>query len=328
MRSAVAAGLALAWIPVHPASAHHSYAIYDQASVVTLTGTVSRYDWRSPHVYIFVEAPDAAGGIAEYEIEGDPTPMMTRNGWTATTLAAGDRVTLRANPGKDPDMHQGLLDALTTPDGTVLRRRAPGRASLVEAGSIAGVWSGLRGFGTRRFDGGEPTARGEAARAASAAADNPVAACVPAPPPSIANAPHLHEIEIRADRVLIRTEYFASTRTVFMDGRGHPENGERTNLGHSIGRWDGDVLVVDTRLFADHPGGNMRGIPSGAGKHVVERYGLSDDRRELVMDFVLEDPEYLAVPVTGRIAWDYAPDQALLPSACDPETARRFLLPR
>jgi hypothetical protein len=328
MRSIFALASMLAAMPVVQVSAHHSYAIYDQNAIVTLHGTVTRYIWSSPHVYLFVEVEDAAGEVAEYEIEGDPTPMMTRNGWTATTLRSGDRVTLRANPGRDPDKHQGLLESLTTPGGVVLHRRAPGRAAESQAASIFGVWSGLRGFGTRRFDGGVPTEKGRAAQAAAEGAPNPVAECIPAPPPLIANAPHLHALERLDDRILIRTEYFAVTRNVHMDGRGHPADGERTPQGHSIGRWDGDTLVMDTRLFADHPGGNTRGIPSGARKHLVERYALSDDRRELVMDFVLEDPEYLAEPVTGRFTWDYAPGQELLPSACNPETARRFLLPR
>jgi hypothetical protein len=328
MKGLIAAAMLLLAVPALRVSAHHSYAIYDQESIVTLHGTVTRYEWSSPHVYVFVEVEDAAGEIAEYEIEGDPTPMMTRNGWSATTLRPGDRVTLRANPGRDPRTYQGLLESLTTPAGVVLRRRAPGRAAQSQATSIFGVWSGLRGFGTRRFDGGVPTEKARGMQAVAASAANPVAECIPAPAPLIANAPHLHALERAGDRVLIKTEYFAVTRTVYMDGRGHRADGERLQQGHSIGHWEGDTLVVDTRSFADHPGGNTRAIPSGARKHLVERYSLSDDRRELVIDFVLEDPEFLAEPVTGRFTWDYAPDQELLPSSCDPETARRFLLPR
>jgi len=328
MKAIVATAMALVAVPALQVSAHHSYAIYDQESIVTLTGTVTRYDWSSPHVYLFVEVANAAGEIAEYEIEGDPIPMMTRNGWSATTLRPGDRVTLRANPGRDPEKHQGLLESLTTPVGGVLHRRAAGRAAQAQATSIFGVWSGLRGFGTRRFDGGVPTEKARAAQAVAANVANPVAECIPAPPPLIANAPHLHSLELVDDRVLIKTEYFAVTRTVYMDGRGHPSDGQRLQQGHSIGHWEGDTLVVDTRAFADHPGGNTRSIPSGALKHLVERYSLSDDRRELVIDFVLEDPEFLAEPVTGRLTWDYAPDQELLLARCDPETARRFLLPR
>ena len=70
-----------------------------------------------------------------------------------------------------------------------------------------------------------------------------------------------------------------------MDGRGHPENGERTNQGHSIGFWEGEVLVVDTALFADYRSGSLDGVPSGAAKHVVERYSLSPDRTQLIVEY-------------------------------------------
>ena len=82
-----------------------------------------------------------------------------------------------------------------------------------------------------------------------------------------------------------------------MDGRGHPETDERTSWeGHSIGRWEGETLVVDTTQFRDHPEGNGRGVPSGALKHMIERYSLSEDGRRVVIDVFLEDPEFLAEP--------------------------------
>ena len=66
-------------------------------------------------------------------------------------------------------------------------------------------------------------------------------------------SPHcLSEIEIFDDRVIIRDEWFDAERVMDADGREHPVDGERTRLGHSVGRWEGDTLVVDTRLFAPH----------------------------------------------------------------------------
>ena len=115
-----------------------------------------------------------------------------------------------------------------------------------------------------------------------------------------------------------------------MDGRGHPENGARTNQGHSIGRWEDDVLVVDTTHFEDHLLGNsvplsaVQGIASGAQKHVVERYQLSEDGTRLSIDFLVEDPEYLEEPFTATMEWDYASDIEPIRFGCEPEEARRF----
>ena len=90
------------------------------------------------------------------------------------------------------------------------------------------------------------------------------------------------------------------------------------------------MLVVDTTLFADHRVGNSfgsafaTGLPSGPRKHVVERYRLSEDRTRILIDFVVEDPEYLAAPITASAEWDYAPQQRLQRFGCTPEQARRF----
>jgi hypothetical protein len=109
-----------------------------------------------------------------------------------------------------------------------------------------------------------------------------------------------------------------------MDGA-HPGDGERTLQGHSIGWWEGETLVVDTVDFADHrsPYGSGTGIPSGAEKHVVERYRLSDDGTHALVDIVLEDPEYLAEPVTAQFVWRYSPHFEMLQLGCDREIAMR-----
>ena len=104
-------------------------------------------------------------------------------------------------------------------------------------------------------------------------------------------------------------------------------SGERTVQGHSIGRWEADnVLVVDTALFADHrstfPGS---GLPSGAEKRVLERYALSEDGTRIVIDFTLEDPEFLAEPFSGTLVWHHAPHLDFSPFACDSGQATRFM---
>lgn len=115
-----------------------------------------------------------------------------------------------------------------------------------------------------------------------------------------------------------------------MDGRGHPNGSERSVQGHSIGRWEGDVLVVDTTNFAEHRAPiygrptRPEGVPSGLSKHVVERFRLSEDGTHIVIDFSVEDPEYLAEPFTGAVRWYYAPHFEYMGFDCDPENARRF----
>jgi len=106
---------------------------------------------------------------------------------------------------------------------------------------------------------------------------------------------------------------------VYMDGRGHPENAERTIEGHSIGWWDDETLVVDTRLFDRFNSGNGIGVPSGFQKHVVERYSLSDDGTRAIVDIFVEDPEFLVEPFNGRQEMLYTPHLQLYNYNCEVE---------
>jgi hypothetical protein len=306
------------------ASGHHSNSIFNLDSVVVIQGTVSRFDWQNPHVYIYVETTNDGGEQLEWLIETDPTPILTRNGWTLESLAPGDSVTVRASPDRRAQRNHALLVSIATEDGVVLTPRSNGVETVSRASSLSGVWDAMRGFNSRRFNYGALTEKGAVAQAEYSESDNPVANCIPFPLPTIVAAPYLYEIEARDDTITIRSEFFNVERTIYMDGRGHPENGERSNQGHSIGRWEGNVLVVDSTHFEDNRAGDRAGIPSSAQKHVVERYALNEDGTQIAIDFIVENPEYLAEPLTGGIEWDYAPDLEMLRFSCDPESARRY----
>ena len=197
--------------------------------------------------------------------------------------------------------------------------------------SLAGVWSGelaLRNAFLASLKDHPLTPKGELAVAQYDDSMHSTVNCIAPPSPwivAIADI-HLGEIEIGEDIIFVRSEFNDAERTVYMDGRGHPDNGERTSQGHSIGFWDGSTLVVDTKLFADNRSPfPILGIPSGAEKNVVERYTLDEDGTRLLIDIFLEDPEYLAEPITTKLIWNYAPHLELLEFDCDPEVAQRFL---
>src|SRR5262249_52184357 len=97
--------------------------------------------------------------------------------------------------------------------------------------------------------------------------------------------------------------------------------------GHSIGHWEGKTLVIDTARFASHASGNAYGLPSGAGKHLVERLTLDADGTTLAYHFELADPEFLAAPVTADLRFVFRPDLKYAPPKCSRENARRFAHP-
>ena len=134
--------------------------------------------------------------------------------------------------------------------------------------------------------------------------------------------------------MLIKNEFYSVDRTIYTDGRDHPLDANRTNQGHSIGHWEADALIVDTIFFADHRTINGRTsasgrfkdemVPSGAQKHTVEKFELSDDRSQMSVEIFVEDPEFLVEPFVVNTIWDYAPSREFAPFNCDPENARLY----
>ena len=307
-----------------PVFGHHSPAAFDLDSVVALQGTVSRFDWRNPHVYIYVEVSNDSGEMTEWILETDPTPLMSRSGWTSSTLTPGDLVSFQLNPEKNLQRSHGLLVSLTKADGETLSLRSSGPAPKATARDISGIWDAQGNFLKKKFSRRVFTEAGIAAQATYTSADFPPGDCVPFSTPNISYLPYLNEIEIFEDRVLIRSEFYSVDRIVYMDGRDHPLNADRTNQGHSIGIWEGDTLIVDTTLFADDRTANGTGVPSGAQKHAIERFELSEDRSQLNVEIIIEDPEFLVEPFMVSTIWDYTPNRKMERFGCDPENARIY----
>jgi len=313
------------------AIAHHSPAAFDRGSTVSIRGEVTGYEWKNPHVYIFVEGTDGSGPVGEWLVEADPTPLMVRSGWSASTLTPGDVVSLTMFPDRDAENRHGLLRTLTTPGGVSLGMRTGSPETRIAANDISGIWDGLPNFVPPLVDrplDPEPgyTQAALQARAEYTEAQYPPAACLAFPTPVLSQLPYLYEIEILDDRVLITSEFYAVERTIYTDGRVHPADGVRTIQGHSIGRWEGTTLIVDTRLFADFRLAHGPGVPSGAQKHTIERFSRSADGTELEIEIFIEDPEFIAESYTASIAWSYAPDRQMEPFDCDQENARSFIV--
>jgi hypothetical protein len=135
--------------------------------------------------------------------------------------------------------------------------------------------------------------------------------------------PGFRRIEARDDVVVIRGEDSAVDRIVHLDVGTH--DGVAPSVqGHSIGRWENGVLVVDTAQFTPHELGNGGGLPSGPGKRLIERFALND-QGGLTYSFELEDPEFVKGRVTNTVQWLPRPDVEFEATPCDPANARRFL---
>src|SRR5437763_18373 len=102
-------------------SAHHSFAAeFDQGNIVTIKGTITKFEWMNPHAYFYVDVPDTAGGAVNWAVEGRNLSIMSRMGWTKGTLKIGEPVTVTVYRHKDPAKNVGFVRAITKSDGTVL----------------------------------------------------------------------------------------------------------------------------------------------------------------------------------------------------------------
>jgi hypothetical protein len=98
-----------------PASAHHAFNMFALDQVVTMTGTVKTYDFKMPHVWIYVVATTPKGQ-EDWGFEAHSPNLVARKGWNIGTLKPGDKVTLRMHPMRDGSKAGSLID-MTLPDG-------------------------------------------------------------------------------------------------------------------------------------------------------------------------------------------------------------------
>jgi len=101
------------------ALAHHSFAMFDHVNRVTLSGTVTQFQWTNPHVFIELDVSDGNGGTKHYSIECASPNVLMRVGWKYSDVKKGDKVTLLVNPLKNGDPG-GMLETATLADGRVM----------------------------------------------------------------------------------------------------------------------------------------------------------------------------------------------------------------
>ena len=86
---------------VSPALPHHSHAMFDHATRVAVSGTVTEYVFRNPHVFLYIDVEGENGEIVNYWVELSNLPNMIRRGIGRATFKPGDEVTVNLHPLKD-----------------------------------------------------------------------------------------------------------------------------------------------------------------------------------------------------------------------------------
>lgn len=323
--TSLVAGILLAAIP---ASAHHSMSMFDASKEIVFEGTVVRLDWTNPHMYLYVSAKGDDGKVVEVEGEGLGITQAMVDGLRRDGLQPGMQVVVRANPNRRGWPHQIRVLDVTSQDGEIHPFYAANRRTreLTPAESMAGKWAPNRAALGAAFGAMARFPLTDAGRAAQQELRGD-GLCMPEPTPFLSVLDELRTIEISQDRVVLNFDNTGDrvVRTVYMNAS-HPADLQPSLQGHSIGRWEGETLVIDTIGFEPNPSGLAMNVPSGAGKHTVERLTLTPDKLRLRYEITIEDPTYLSAPATLTQQWDHRPDLDFSQDTggCDPEVSERY----
>lgn len=331
----IAAAMALATAATL-AGAHHSFAPhFDSRKPVSISGRVTKFDARNPHSYLHIAAVDESGQTREYVCESHGVTQLTRNGVTREILKPGAQLRIEGSQSRN-DPYRCFFTDVFLPDGRSLNvngSSTPAQAAPATARrDIFGTWL-LAPAPGRSTSGAQPmmqflTPAGAAAVAAyDPFKDDPTFRCNPVGIRRAWGAPGTPlSITREGNKVILRHEWMDVQRVIHLDQREHPKNGPRTTLGHSIGRFEGDTLVVETANYAagvlnqyvEQPGQSTRGLLHSDALTTVERLRLDPAHQRLVVEITPRDPVFFTRDFDASTL-EYAPsDLKLQPFNCSP----------
>jgi hypothetical protein len=332
------AALVIATSVAMVAGAHHSFAPhFDSNKPVNISGKVIEFEARNPHSYLHISAVDENGRTQEYVCESHGYTQLKRNGITPQMLKPGTQVRIDGSQSRN-DIHRCFFNNVYLPDGRALNVNGRADAQPVQPSGqaarrdITGTWL-LAPMPGRSTSGPQPMMQSltEAGKAAVARynpfKDDPVFRCDPVAVRRVWGAPGTPlSITREKDRIILRHEWMDVKRIVYLNQREHPK-GTRTSLGHSIGHFEGDTLVIETSNYApgvlnqyvEQAGQPTRGLLHSAALTTVERLRLDAARQRLVVEFALKDPEFFTREFDPSTL-EFAPsDLKLEPFKCTPE---------
>jgi hypothetical protein len=319
------------------ATAHHSFTPhFDTSRRVNISGTVTKYDARNPHSYLYINAVDENGHTREYVCESHGVTQLTRIGITPQLFKAGTNLTV-TGPISRHSPYMCFFENIEWADGRTMNVNGPGGSQqtppptkVSQRQDIFGTW--LLAPSRNRGGADQPpvlrllTPAGEKAVAAyDPFRDDPVFRCDPVAVQRVWQAPST-PLEILHDGadVVLHHEWMDVRRVIHMNLKTHPKDGPRNSLGHSIGRWEGDTLVIETgnysagvlEQYIEERGQPTKGLLHSASVTTVERLRIDPARQRLLVDIDVNDPEFFKQPLPRMMLEYSASDLKIAPFKC------------
>lgn len=315
------------------AAAHHSTAlVYDRGGrLIEVEGVVTEVAWTNPHVRLKLRGAGPDGVERLWDVESNSVSTVSRFGLTADLVAAGTRVKVAGNGGRHADNVLWLTNMLLPSGAEILfgagvsprwSAETIGRdvRSAVAADSqdlgLFRVWTNVTNPPAFWGDDLPLTPAALAARAAfDPLEDEPTANCTPKGMPFIMEQPYPMEIVEAGDVILLKMEEYDTVRRIAMVSGAALHSDPESIYGVSLGRWDGEALVVTTTDIG-YRWLNGTGIPLGPDATTEERFELNADGSRLEYTMTITDPATFTSPVTLRKAWEWRPGEQVRPYEC------------
>jgi hypothetical protein len=337
-------------VPAPTLLAHHSTAEYDSTTFVEAQGEVTKVLWQNPHVRLEISTQRFDGVAQLWLLEGQNPTDLDRARIPRDVIKVGQTVRFAGNASTRRERRMYVTNVLL-PDETELVLRANAavrwspdrylshrqatidgaRAAADRPEGIFRVWLPTTSV-TPEWAADPPLTA--AARAAwqryDAVRDDPVIDCTAPGMPQVITRSGRYAIRFvrSGDDIVLKNEYRELDRVIHMGvGEGAAQRRTPTPLGYSMGRWDGDALVVTTTDI-DWPYFQLyglEGVPQSTAMTIVERFKPSADGQELVYDLSATDPETFTRTVTaeGYRVFRWQPGFEFLPQDCVLDPAAR-----
>ena len=320
--------IALTLVAMPSVFAHHSGIEYDKTTLVELEGEARTVRWRNPHILIELATTDANGQEVIWSLEGAALSRQRRRGVMEGMLQAGDQVRVAGYASTRRPEHM-TVEHILLPSGTELlvgsasdprwSEDQVGGSALTAAAAAAPVDSGIFRVWTRA--GGywpwyftEPQDYELTEWAAAHVADydtfedNPLLDCTQPGMPSVMGNPYPMEFVDHGDTIELRFEEFDVVRTIQMNDARNLADVPLSPLGHSVGRWQGDTLVVTTSRI-NWPYYGRMGLPQSESVHVTERFTVVAAENRIDYEITNRDPEVFAGTETWSAPYVWRPGE-------------------
>jgi len=315
------------------ASAHHAFsAFYDTDNIGNIQGELIEVFWVNPHTSFRIRTED--GEV--WNAETAPVNRLQRLG-LAESVSVGDQVgffgafsrigrneilavVMTRPDGEEVLLDPGLVDRLGLEGPGAWNPGGASSSIPVDAGArpegIYRVWTRVRGPDDR----GPERTLTEAALAAVDAwdpvTDDPALRCIAPGMPVAMDTPFPMAFEEGDGQILLRIEQWDGLRTIHMASGTAVEGPAPSLMGHSVGRWEGQTLVVETTDI-NWPYVDEFGTPKSGEYALVERFTFSEDNSSMTWEATATDPAtYVGPAFLGRASYTWVAGEEIKPYNC------------